>query len=105
MFSLQRLRVELVERDRAIVELRGQVMAQREESVALGNLQDSLEATRAHLQKQLRTKEADCNRMAVQIRVSACWSLACCPFSSSTFPAISLGFTILGVIFVYVIVV
>ncbi|KAL8602079.1 hypothetical protein ACOMHN_007349 [Nucella lapillus] len=64
----ERLRIELQDRDRAIDDLRGQVMAQREESAALGNLQDSLETTRGHLQKQLRTKEADCNRMAVQIR-------------------------------------
>ncbi|XP_076436220.1 outer dense fiber protein 2-like isoform X4 [Babylonia areolata] len=64
----ERLRLELQDRDRAMEELRGQVLAQREESAALGNLQDSLETTRAHLQKQLRSKEADCNRMAVQIR-------------------------------------
>ena len=64
------MRVELRERDRLIEELRGQVIVQREETAAMGNLQDSLESTRAHLQKQLRTKEADCNRMAVQIRVS-----------------------------------
>lgn len=50
-------------------ELQGQVMAQREETLALSKLQEALETTRAHLQKQLRTKEADCNRMAVQIRV------------------------------------
>ena len=62
--------MELRERDRLIEELRGQVIVQREETAAMGNLQDSLESTRAHLQKQLRTKEADCNRMAVQIRVS-----------------------------------
>lgn len=37
--------------------------------MALSSLQSSLEITRAHLQKQLRTKEGDCNRMAVQIRV------------------------------------
>jgi hypothetical protein len=32
--------------------------------------ESSIEQTRAHLQKQLRQKEADCNRMAVQVRVS-----------------------------------
>lgn len=36
----------------------------------LSGLQHSIEQTRAHLQKQLRQKEADCNRMAVQVRVS-----------------------------------
>ena len=35
----------------------------------MSGLQSSLENTRGHLQKELRTKEADCNRMAVQIRV------------------------------------
>lgn len=39
--------------------------------LALSGLQSSLENTRGHLQKELRTKEADCNRMAVQIRVGA----------------------------------
>lgn len=43
--------------------------------MALSGLQSSIENTRAHLQKQLRTKEADLNRMAVQIRVSD-WNLA-----------------------------
>ena len=37
--------------------------------LALSGLQSSMESTRGHLQKELRTKEADCNRMAVQIRV------------------------------------
>ena len=41
----------------------------QDENVAISGLQSSLENTRGHLQKQLRTKEADCNRMAVQIRV------------------------------------
>ena len=31
--------------------------------------QSSLDSTKAHLQKQLKTKESDCNRMAVQIHV------------------------------------
>ncbi|XP_048244947.1 outer dense fiber protein 2-like isoform X2 [Haliotis rufescens] len=64
----ERLRLELLERDRLIVDLRNQTAAQREENMALSGLQGTLEGTRAHLQKQLRTKEADCNRMAVQIR-------------------------------------
>ncbi|KAK7491643.1 hypothetical protein BaRGS_00017096 [Batillaria attramentaria] len=65
---IERLQAELTGRDRLVDELRSQVLVQREETAALGNLQESLETTRAHLQKQLRTKEADCNRMAVQIR-------------------------------------
>ena len=39
--------------------------------MALTKLQSSMETTRGHLKKELRTKEADCNRMAVQIRVGA----------------------------------
>lgn len=39
--------------------------------MALTKLQSSMESTRGHLQKELRTKEADCNRMAVQIRVGS----------------------------------
>ncbi|XP_025114481.1 outer dense fiber protein 2-like isoform X5 [Pomacea canaliculata] len=66
--SLERLRRELIDKERLVEELQGQVMAQREETLALSKLQEALETTRAHLQKQLRTKEADCNRMAVQIR-------------------------------------
>ena len=42
----------------------------QDDNASLISLQQSLESTRAHLQKQLRTKDADCNRMAVQIRVS-----------------------------------
>ena len=45
------------------------VVLLQDENVAISGLQSSLENTRGHLQKQLRTKEADCNRMAVQIRV------------------------------------
>ena len=41
----------------------------QDENMAVTNLQESLESNKAHLQKQLRQKEGDCNRMAVQIRV------------------------------------
>ena len=44
--------------------------------MTISSLQSSLNGTRAHLQKQLRQKDADCNRMAVQIRVQI--SLHCC---------------------------
>ena len=60
----------MVERERRISELEMSVTSQQQENVSLSSLQKSLEATRAHLQKTLRQKEADCNRMAVQIRVS-----------------------------------
>ncbi|XP_071157397.1 outer dense fiber protein 2-like isoform X4 [Mytilus edulis] len=64
----ERIHIELEDRDRHIRELRGQMSAQREEVATLSGLQHSIEQTRAHLQKQLRQKEADCNRMAVQVR-------------------------------------
>ncbi|XP_052092013.1 outer dense fiber protein 2-like isoform X1 [Mytilus californianus] len=71
----ERIHIELDDRDRHIRELRGQISAQRnkikdndEEVATLSGLQHSIEQTRAHLQKQLRQKEADCNRMAVQVR-------------------------------------
>jgi len=38
--------------------------------MASSTIHSSLNWTKAHLQKQLRQKDADCNRMAVQIRVN-----------------------------------
>ncbi|XP_013420317.1 outer dense fiber protein 2 [Lingula anatina] len=64
----QQLRVDLLEKDRQIGVIRGQLDNQKEENLAISGMQSSLEQTRAHLQKQLRVKESDCNRMAVQIR-------------------------------------
>uniref|UniRef100_A0A2C9KFW3 Outer dense fiber protein 2 n=1 Tax=Biomphalaria glabrata TaxID=6526 RepID=A0A2C9KFW3_BIOGL len=64
----ERMKNQLLDCESLISELRNQLHVEKEERVALGNLQGSLESTRAHLQKQLRLKEADCNRMAVQIR-------------------------------------
>ncbi|XP_059166435.1 outer dense fiber protein 2-like isoform X5 [Physella acuta] len=66
--SNERMRNQLLDCETLITELRNQLRAEKEERMALSNLQGSLENTRGHLQKQLRTKEADCNRMAVQIR-------------------------------------
>jgi len=42
--------------------------------MAASTVQSSLNWTRAHLQKQLRQKDADCNRMAVQIRVTMAYT-------------------------------
>ncbi|KAK2186785.1 hypothetical protein NP493_189g05031 [Ridgeia piscesae] len=66
--SVQRLRTEVLDKSRQIADQRIQMTAQQEETMCISNKQVSLESTRAHLQKQLRQKEADCNRMAVQIR-------------------------------------
>lgn len=46
-----------------------QIQSTSEEVSNVGRLRDVADDTRAHLQRQLRTREADCNRMAVQIRV------------------------------------
>ncbi|KAK3587189.1 hypothetical protein CHS0354_016885 [Potamilus streckersoni] len=64
----ERLRLELIDKDRMITDLRCQLGSQKEKIIAMSGMQEAQENTRAHLQKQLRTKEADCNRMAVQIR-------------------------------------
>ena len=64
----QKLRRKLLDKDEDVAQLTIQINAQRDENVAINSLQSSLESTRAHLQKQLRQKEADCNRMAVQVR-------------------------------------
>ena len=41
----------------------------QDQAVAFEELKKTMEATRAHLQNQLRTKEMDGNRLSVQIRV------------------------------------
>ena len=65
------MRNDVIERERRIVELDMGLSSQKQENLAMSSMQSSLEATRAHLQKTLRQKEGDCNRMAVQIRVRA----------------------------------
>lgn len=50
------------------MDLKIQLKSQTEETMASATLQSSLEQTRAHLQRELRQREGDCNRMAVQIR-------------------------------------
>lgn len=64
----QCLKTELLERDRSNNDLHLQMEAQKEENVAMTSIKSTLESNRAHLQKQLRQKDGDCNRMAVQIR-------------------------------------
>lgn len=44
-------------------------MACRTELLNVVRSRDVADESRAHLQRQLRSREADCNRMAVQIRV------------------------------------
>ncbi|XP_078603530.1 outer dense fiber protein 2-like isoform X2 [Branchiostoma floridae x Branchiostoma japonicum] len=63
-----RLRDDLLLKERKLEESLVMLEAERGNARQMGNVQTSLETTRAHLQKELRTKEADNNRMAVQIR-------------------------------------
>ncbi|XP_022099151.1 outer dense fiber protein 2-like isoform X2 [Acanthaster planci] len=64
----QRLRVLAVEKDEEIGTLRDTLASEREQLRSVTDLQASVAATRGHLQNQLRKREADCNRMAVQLR-------------------------------------
>uniref|UniRef100_A0A0B7A1L7 Outer dense fiber protein 2 n=2 Tax=Arion vulgaris TaxID=1028688 RepID=A0A0B7A1L7_9EUPU len=64
----ERMNNQLLDCESLIADLKSQLQVEKEERLVLSNLQGSLESTRGHLQKQLRTKEADCNRMSVQIR-------------------------------------
>ncbi|CAH1272525.1 ODF2L [Branchiostoma lanceolatum] len=63
-----RLRDDLLLKEQKLEESLVMLEAERGNARQMGNVQTSLETTRAHLQKELRTKEADNNRMAVQIR-------------------------------------
>ena len=44
------------------------LMSEREQLQSMTDLQTSVTTTRGHLQNQLRKREGDCNRMAVQLR-------------------------------------
>lgn len=63
-----RLRLQLVELEKRTLDQRIQLEASHEEQLKQRSIQSSLEQTRAHLQRELRSREADCNRMAVQVR-------------------------------------
>ncbi|XP_067941225.1 outer dense fiber protein 2-like [Watersipora subatra] len=64
----ERLRQQIKDLEREGLDLKIQLRSQTDETMASATLQSSLEQTRAHLQRELRQREADCNRMAVQIR-------------------------------------
>ena len=59
-----------MEKNHELDSLKSILDAEREQGRSMAELQSSIESTRAHLQNQLRKREGDCNRMAVQIRVS-----------------------------------
>ncbi|XP_072015734.1 outer dense fiber protein 2-like isoform X2 [Amphiura filiformis] len=64
----QKLRVAIMERNHEVDSMKTMLDAEREQSKSMAELHTSIESTRAHLQNQLRKREGDCNRMAVQIR-------------------------------------
>lgn len=66
----QKLRQAVMEKNHELDSVKVLLEAEKEQGQSLADLQGSIEATRAHLQNQLRKREGDCNRMAVQIRVS-----------------------------------
>nr|XP_054769578.1 outer dense fiber protein 2-like [Lytechinus pictus] len=64
----QSLRLEVLESSRVVDSVRANLELERTQAKSLADLHGTTETTRAHLQNQLRKREADCNRMAVQIR-------------------------------------
>ncbi|XP_029566041.1 outer dense fiber protein 2 [Salmo trutta] len=60
--------VKLQEKEREVKQLTTLLDTEKENAKTTGELSKVLESTRAHLQSQLRSKEADNNRLAVQIK-------------------------------------
>ncbi|XP_055731239.1 outer dense fiber protein 2-like isoform X2 [Salvelinus fontinalis] len=60
--------VKLQEKKREVKQLTTLLDTEKENAKTTGELSKVLESTRAHLQSQLRSKEADNNRLAVQIK-------------------------------------
>uniref|UniRef100_UPI003AB0E06D outer dense fiber protein 2 n=1 Tax=Centroberyx gerrardi TaxID=166262 RepID=UPI003AB0E06D len=60
--------VKLQEKEREVDQLSTFLDTEKENAKTTGDLSKALESTRAHLQGQLRSKEAENNRLAVQIK-------------------------------------
>ncbi|XP_040915573.1 outer dense fiber protein 2 isoform X2 [Toxotes jaculatrix] len=60
--------VKLQEKDKEVNELSTLLDTEKENAMSTADLSKSLESTRAHLQGQLRSKEAENNRLTVQIK-------------------------------------
>uniref|UniRef100_A0A8C7J905 Outer dense fiber protein 2 n=1 Tax=Oncorhynchus kisutch TaxID=8019 RepID=A0A8C7J905_ONCKI len=67
-FLTQHLVLKLQEKEREVNQLTTLMDTEKENAKTTGELSKVLESTRAHLQSQLRSKEADNNRLAVQIK-------------------------------------
>uniref|UniRef100_A0AAR2KGX3 Outer dense fiber protein 2 n=1 Tax=Pygocentrus nattereri TaxID=42514 RepID=A0AAR2KGX3_PYGNA len=63
-----RLQMKLQDKDKEVSQLTSLLENEKENSKTTSELSKVLESTRAHLQGQLRNKEAENNRLAVQIR-------------------------------------
>lgn len=68
LHKLAKAEEALGQQERALQEVHKSAEAQKDENLALSGAQSALETTRAHLQKAFKAKEADCNRLAVQVR-------------------------------------
>ncbi|XP_068561838.1 outer dense fiber protein 2 isoform X2 [Cebidichthys violaceus] len=60
--------VKLQEKDREVDQLSKRIDTEKDSAKSTADLSKSLESTRAHLQGQLRSKEAENNRLTVQIK-------------------------------------
>nr|XP_015222741.1 PREDICTED: outer dense fiber protein 2 isoform X2 [Lepisosteus oculatus]XP_015222742.1 PREDICTED: outer dense fiber protein 2 isoform X2 [Lepisosteus oculatus]XP_015222743.1 PREDICTED: outer dense fiber protein 2 isoform X2 [Lepisosteus oculatus] len=63
-----RLLLKLQEKEKELDQLQTQLETEKENARTTGELSKALESTRAHLQGQLRSREAENNRLGVQIR-------------------------------------
>ncbi|CAD5124256.1 unnamed protein product [Dimorphilus gyrociliatus] len=68
LHKLAKAEEALSQQERTMQEVHMTAEAQKDENLALSGAQTALETTRAHLQKAFKAKEADCNRLAVQVR-------------------------------------
>ncbi|KAM4647441.1 outer dense fiber protein 2 isoform 3-T3 [Amazona ochrocephala] len=62
------LQMKLQEKEKELESLANQIQAGKDEAKAVEELSKSMEAMKAHLQSQLRGKEAENNRLTVQLR-------------------------------------
>eukprot|EP00794_Sanderia_malayensis_P016219 gene16219-17852_t len=66
--NLASVEADFEEKENQVVALMAQVHSDKEQARTFEELQKTMEATRAHLQNQLKNKEGENNRMSVQLR-------------------------------------
>ncbi|OCT55345.1 hypothetical protein XELAEV_18002780mg [Xenopus laevis] len=69
MSPTQHLQLKLHEQEEKVEDLLAQLKTEKDLSKTASEVSKSIESTKAHLQGQLRTREAENNRLSVQIRV------------------------------------